>query len=172
MKIFKVDIPDDQMDFMLKLFDSLKIAYQDDSTQEERTYLAKDYMMKKGLIPMSKSGSSNPDKDQNIDKLKDLRQTINQIQDSRSTQTQVLAIGFRLPTASGAKTPKTQFKSYTELKTYLENYFRVGINHLTFTPTNGKLIQKDDLFEVNAHVKEANSKMTTINAGFSDRAFS
>jgi len=171
MKIFKVDIPDDQMDFMLKLFDSLKIAYQDASTQEERTYLAKEYMMEKGLIPMSKPENSKQDSNQNIDKLKDLRQTINQIQNSRSSQTQVQGIGFRLPTASGAETPKTQFESYTELKIYLENYFRVGINHITFTPTKGKLIQKDDLFEVIAHVKEANSKMTTIKAGFSDRAF-
>ncbi|MCU4162554.1 hypothetical protein [Carboxylicivirga caseinilyticus] len=166
MKTFKVEIPEDQTDFMLKLFDNLKFSYHEDIEPEERTYLAKDYMIEKGLMP--KPADSVLDKKSDIDKLKDLRNAINRLQDSRSSVIGESKISFRLP-SSKANVSKTIFNNVDELKNYLENYLRVDIDHISFSPFKGQRIQEDDLFEVIVHITDANSGTTTIKAGFSNK---
>jgi len=172
MKTFKVEIPEDQADFMLKLLDQLNIAYHEDFEPEERTYPAQDYMIKKGLIPRpkdSKMGTEEASSD--IDKLKELRNAINRLQDTRSSVVGDNMIKFRLP-SSKANVPKTPFNSLEDLKNYLENYLRIDIDHMSFSPVKGEKVQEDDIFEVIVHVKDANSKTTTITAGYCNKALS
>nr|WP_321406528.1 hypothetical protein [uncultured Carboxylicivirga sp.] len=167
MKTFKVEIPEDQTDFMLKLFDNLKFSYHEDIEPEERTYLAKEYMIEKGLMP--KPADPVIDKKSDIDKLKDLRNAINRLQDSRSSVIGENKISFRLP-SSKANVSKTIFNNVDELRKYLENYLRVDIDHISFKPFKGQKVQDDDLFEVIVHITDANSGTTTIKAGFSNKA--
>lgn len=168
MKTFKIDIPNDQMDFMLRLLNNLKFAYCEET--EERSYPAKNYMIKKGLISESKTKLADTEHTEQINKFNELRQTIDRIQNSRDAQPPITSFAFRLPT-TGAQSAKTEFASHTTLKQYLEEYFRVEIDNVTFKPFKGKKLQKDDNFEVVAHIKEANSKITRITAGYSNTTF-
>ncbi|MBS2098730.1 hypothetical protein [Carboxylicivirga linearis] len=170
MKTFKVEIPEDQADFMLKLFEQLDIAYHEDFEPEERTYIAQDYMIEKGLIPKPKDSTMGTEEtSSDLDKLKELRNAINRLQDTRSSVIGDNMIKFRLP-SSKANVPKTLFNSLNDLKEYLQNYLRIDIDHISFSPVKGEKVQEDDIFEVIVHVKDANSGTTTITAGYSDKA--
>lgn len=167
MKTFKVDIPDDQIDFMLTLLDNLNIVYLEEIEEEKRTYLAKDYMIEKGLLPKTENQAGG-EKELKRDTLDELRNAINRIQSSRTEPEE--GISFRLPT-SDATSKRSAFKNQNELKSHLESIFRIAIDHITYKPLTGKKAQNDDVFEVIAHVMDANSKMTTIKAGYSNKAF-
>nr|WP_321453940.1 hypothetical protein [uncultured Carboxylicivirga sp.] len=170
MKTFKVEIPEDQTDFMLKLFESLKFTFHEDIEPEERTYLAQEYMIEKGLIPKPKPTNQNEEEDNELDQLKELRNAINRLQDTRSSVIGENKIKFRLP-SSKANVSKSVFNNIDELKDYLESYLRVNIERISFSPVKGDKVQDDDIFEVIVHVSDTQTGVTTIKAGYSDKAY-
>ncbi len=165
MKTYKVEIPEDQIDFMLSLFKQLKFVSYQEAIQEKRDYVAKDYMKEKGLIPKTSSTSSEEERLKKMEGLSSLRDTINRLQKNRLSSTPGTEFLFRLPT-SGLKDKPVGFSNYKDLKNYLEKYFRIGIDKIEFTPNKETKQNEIDDYIVQAFVKDANSKITIISAGY------
>lgn len=171
MKTFNVDIPEEQLEFVLELFDSLSFLSYSEAESAPRKYIAKDYMIKKGLIPDSNPPLIDDEKKQKIDQLSELRKNIDILQSKRQTDAPKM-ISFRLPTSikNGKAIEVQQFSDTNQLKDFLEKYLRIGIHKIEFKANKKKAIGMDN-YQVVAIVKESESNFTNIKAGFSDLKF-
>lgn len=168
MKTYKVEIPEDRIDFMLSLFQNFKFISYKESTDEPPTYIAKGYMQNKGLLPKETKPSVEEQLKNKIKGLSGLRDTINRIQESRTLSESTNEITFRLP---GSKNDGKllKFTSLNDLKLYLENYLRIHVEKIEFTPNKASKQNPNDSYMIKALVKDANSKLTVIPAGFSNQ---
>ncbi|MCU4176854.1 hypothetical protein [Carboxylicivirga sp. N1Y90] len=171
MKTFNVDIPEEQLEFVLELFDSLNFLSYTEAKPEPRNYIAKDYMVKKGLIPDENPPASDDAKKQKIDQLSELRKNIDLLQSKRQKEAPKV-LNFRLPTSikNGKASEIQQFSDCEKLKNYLESYLRIGIHKIDFKTNKKKALEMDN-YQVVAIVKESETNFTNITAGFSDIEF-
>lgn len=171
MKTYKVEIPEDQLDFMLSLFEQLNFMSYEDVTSEPRDYIAKSYMEEKGLIIKEAPTTAEESQLRKMAGLNKLRDTINKIQDNRQAKTGPEEFLFRLPSATSSDKP-VRFDNYIDLKSHLEKYFRIGIDKIDFVINKDAKQTDIDQYQVKAIVQDSNSKPTIIMAGFSNKTLS
>lgn len=171
MKTFKVDIPDEQIAFITELFDLLGFLSYWEDKPDERSYLAKDYMINKGLISANNMADVKNLEEKKLGQMNDLKQAIENLQNKRQSET-IKYLNFRLPTSikNGIATDIKQFSNEEELQKHLESYFRISIDKINYKPNKTKAVEMDN-YEVIAIVKESGNNHTSIKAGFSDIAF-
>ena len=173
MKYFKVQIPEDKIDFIMELFNSFDFLSYEEAPPEKRTYLAEDYMKKIGLLPPDKSEPPvvPKPKDKNTEKdRKNLMDAINSLNAMRESSVAKKAI-FRFPKADPQDSLRTakEFSTYEELKLYLEEYYRVKVDRLSFEPVgNNKQVSMDEYMIYIFITDQKSSEETSILAGFSN----
>ncbi len=173
MKYFKVQIPEDKIDFITELFNSFDFLSYEEAAPEKRTYLAEDYMKKIGLLPPDKSEPPvvpAPKDKKAEDDRKNLMDAIKNLNAMRESTMTPKAL-FRFPKADPQDSLRTarEFSTYEELKSYLEDYYRVKVDRLSFNPAGSNKQVSMDEYMVHILIKdEKSTEETSILAGYSN----
>ena len=157
----------------MELFNSFDFLSYEEAPPEKRTYLAEDYMKKIGLLPPQKNEPpvtpvpKNKNTEGNRKNLMDAINTLNAIRESNVAKKAI----FRFPKANPQDSLRTakEFSTYEELKSYLEEYYRVQVDRLSFEPAgNNKQVSMDE-YMIYIFIKDQkSSEETSILAGFSN----
>ncbi len=161
MANFKIEIPDEKLDFMIELFRHLnfiKFRILSPDSEPAKPSLSNTEQRAQTAYPKPLS---------KMDKLKDLRDTINRLQNGRTnTPTNASTTLFRFP--HGTEVSAINISTYNHLISTIENYYRTSVTKLEFIANNESGGYAMDKFTVMVLLRDN----TELKAGYCNKDLS
>jgi len=160
MANYKIEIPDEKLDFVLELFNHFTfITYQ---ASESEPIAAQ--MKAKFIEAETNPKPTNQKAANKVDELKALRNTINRLQNGRSdTLTGTSTTLFRFP--HGTEVSAINISTYNHLISTIENYYRTNVTSLEFIANINNKGYEMDQFMVMITLRDK----TELKAGYCNK---
>ena len=134
MANFKIDIPDEKLDFVLELFNHFDFIHYQALDCEH----SKHKELVSALLEENKNLKETVHENRSLNELKELRDTINCLQTGRNgEQTSTSTILFRFP--HGTEVAAVNISTHKQLIGTIENYYKTTVTNLSF------IINEDDV---------------------------
>ncbi|TRX64000.1 hypothetical protein [Carboxylicivirga sp. M1479] len=139
MAIFKIDVPDKKLEFILELFNNIKFLKYQAIEAEPTADISERKKATQELISTLSPSSNGIQQGKSVNDMDSLMAAIKKVQDKRTAKCENVLFRFPHSTESNA----VPISSINHLRTTIESYFRTSITGLSFHRNRDEAYEMD-----------------------------